>query len=227
MYVEGLTIYQTALGDSKLERYIWTKYLPDCAEVLFPTVLGGLLPNLHRLAFDIRHKAKSVANGDNQLIPRTGTATGETAQKPVKRHIDCLPTHPRFPLILSSFSESSRVTELALTSVVFQTFNNFARLLHAFKKLRSLRCDFVHWRTKGILLPSFMRTTTSGPRSDGAFLPCLANFEVSRFSCRQSMALLPSGSPDRRLPPWRSATAPIGPCSQWYRITPYVKVRPS
>ncbi len=170
-YVERLTLMGQTGG-------LGGGYSPDCVEVLFPTLLGSLLPNLCRLAFDV-HLVTSKS-GCEPVESRT--EAGKTVLLPNKLR-PCFPMPPRFPLLLSSFSG---ITELHITSSRFQTFNDFARLLCAFKQLRTLSCVDVTWITQGILLPSFMATNTN---SGNTFLPHLVNLTVSLHSCRYSNVL--------------------------------------
>ncbi|KAM5545195.1 hypothetical protein V8D89_001306, partial [Ganoderma adspersum] len=137
------------------------RYLPDCAEGLFPTVLAGLLPNLRYLAFD-----------DFLGLPRT-THVGHGS----RRLRPYVPMHNRFPLLLSS-SGFSDLRELRLAGIVFHTFNDFARMLHAFRQLRVLHCGDVDWVIPGVLLPPFMTTASLATRRDGEFLPVLEKLTV-------------------------------------------------
>ena len=159
--VQRLTLLRRIRDPSNALPY----YSPACAEALFPTVLAGLLPNLRYLAFDdlpsqpSMRSANCLEHGPHILRPY-------------------VPIHHRFPLLLSS-SGFSELWELRLATIVFQTFNDFARTLHTFQKLRILYCGGVEWVTPGVLLPSFM-TPTANPRST-QFLPALESLTVSGF----------------------------------------------
>ncbi|KAI1784965.1 hypothetical protein LXA43DRAFT_1040036 [Ganoderma leucocontextum] len=167
-YVQRLTLLRSIQGTSTSQ----SLYSPACVEVLFPTVLAGLLPSMRCLAF---HQLPGPLSSGTQLKPVDERPTHEVSNA-APRFRPYLPIHPRFPLLLSSTSFAD-LEELDLSFVVFQTFNDFARTLCAFKRLRILHCGNVNWITPGILLPSFM-TTTSTPRNSGKFLPFLENLTM-------------------------------------------------
>ena len=175
-HVEGLTLMRRLDRDTHPP-----PYSPNCVENLFPSLLAGLLPNLRRLVFDVIYLEQGMPSHHNRRLESVvNLKTSDMAIDALTkshRASPFLPMHPRFPFLLSSFSG---INELELNYTVFLTFNDFARVLHAFKQLRILRCIDVTWITSGVLLPSFM-TATSTPRNgaEDAFLPHLEVLTVS------------------------------------------------
>lgn len=99
---------------------------------LFPALLAGRLPNLHRIS--VFH------------LPETAT----WFPRPVPSHsssrkwkpLSFIPLHPCFPHLLSSFFG---VSNLDLYYTTFRSFREFARMLQALPALEVLRCNSVRW----------------------------------------------------------------------------------
>ena len=92
----------------------------------FPTAFRGKLPNLNKLY--IAHFPK--------------------AMHAVDRPMQCIPFHPFFPSLFSSFTE---VTFLRLASITFATYSDFAKMINAFANLKALTCEDLRWNMLGPL----------------------------------------------------------------------------
>ena len=166
-----LASYVEVLSLSRRGKKAYMGYSAGCVEVLFSTVLGGLLPKLRCVAMDIRPEGKWTR------VKVERDAQGEiiaVLRDTSHSFFPCLPLHPRFPLRLSAFSS---LEELDLGFVVFQNFYDFARTLYHCKQLRILHCVNVEWTNLGSVMPPFM--TRSTPQSKSPFLPLLERFSVS------------------------------------------------
>lgn len=173
-HVRRLTLLRPVRDGTSLR----PRYSPDCVEVLFPTVLAGLLPNLRYLVFD-ELPGPPASSGVRASLQAVDGEPLDIVSDVSRRFRPYVPIHPRFPHLLSSgFCD---LKELHLSAIVFQTFNDFARTLDTFKNLRVLYCGDVDWVTAGVLLPSFM-TTTPISRGNREFLPVLQDLTVSGFS---------------------------------------------
>ncbi|KAI1784970.1 hypothetical protein LXA43DRAFT_900732, partial [Ganoderma leucocontextum] len=124
-YVQVLSLSRRA------ETRTWATLQVAWRSCQFPTVLGGLLPNLRCVAADIR----SEGTWSHVQVRRDAKESIEGVLRDTARpFLPCLPIHPRFPLRLSAFSS---LEELDLGFVVFQNFYDFARTLYDCKQLRA------------------------------------------------------------------------------------------
>ena len=167
-----LASYVQFLSLSRRAENAYMGYSPGCVEVIFPTVLGGLLSKLRGVTFDFR----SAGTWTHIQVKRDSKGDIEAVFKDTSLpFFPFLPIHPRFPLRLSAFSS---LEELSLGFVRFQNFYDFARTLYDCKRLRGLHCGDVDWVNPCTILPPFM--VPAPPRgSKGAFLSLLERFSVS------------------------------------------------
>ncbi len=135
----------------ELRGYLHVPYSPA---VLFPTVIGGRLVNLVEV----------------HLIE---VWSEEKDAKPHAEGIKNLPTLPIHRFLPSLFASCiSHIRSLSLYAVIFPSFADFARILHALPDLRELDCQSVSWTVFG-QEPRCMAKGKSG-RPRNTFLPKLA-----------------------------------------------------
>ena len=152
------------------------RYLHTTTSILalFPSILRGKVPNLMDL--QVIH------------IPEDADWYPESPAER-QRKLQCVPLHPRFPLLLSS--SFFPIKHLHLEDVTFCYFSDFVHVVNALRTLQSLVCYNVRWMILG-MLPACMSRREGRAASQASFAPSLEELLVCTMSYDRSKHLTPS-----------------------------------
>ncbi len=125
----------------------------------FTAVFAGKLVNLQRL------RVWRISESDAWY-----PATSDSPKAISLLHT---PLHPRFTVLLASFTT---ISTLQLACVTFRSFGEFARIIHSLPTVETLMCHSVAWTTLGPL-PAFLESTDMR-RTSPRFAPKLRLLKV-------------------------------------------------